>query len=772
MSTQQPNDYLKSLSKKQYSWMQQVPSPQSEAVGASEPVRTSNVTTADNAAANSVVTPNQEPKPAPQPENDPEEVLETMHTDQPAEEHIDNQPNGGKSSTLHHDAKHKLNNRPRFKYTSFPVKGFNILPTRNITSQYAKNDSMSLQGILAGSADIKPDPETEGSDVIIIHPGSKSLRIGRASEAFPKTVPHVIARKVNVLGKGKLETAQVMPMDLDIPSDSLEDDSEMYDDESGLSAHKTNTSRMTPLQVAALEAIEGTLKVRMKQAKRRSVPNANAQVISYNSQAVQEIIPDHNDPYKVEWTDPNINGEKPDHFIGEKALNLPLDTNPDYRLLYPIRNGQLNSRDYASIQEVMGDLQIIWTESIKSELEIEESDFRNYNAILVIPDIYNRTYVSEMVTLLLRYMKFRGVFVQQESACATFGAGVSTACVVDIGAQKTSVSCVEDGLCIPDSRIILPMGGDDITSTFASFLKRNKFPYSSVDISRSHNWKLFEGLKEKWCTLNEADISVQVYDFFVRVPEKPTRKFQCKVYEEVFLAPLCLIFPGILDPTRKAPASLKWHSENVIDDITDETGGTVPQSQPAATIVLPVKSKPSTPLPSTLSPNAKPATAPSTPAASEHNGSPAPADMEDVTPTQSNVAVTEASMSPEAVEETHIPTAIDNAIAQSIYTSAAASEERLKKFFTSIILVGGGGMISNMDRLLEDCIQNTTIAKNSGIDSVEILPAPRELDPRLLVWKGAYVLSKLESTNDMWIGQKEWNEVGVRCLRDRMLFVW
>lgn len=108
-------------------------------------------------------------------------------------------------------------------------------------------------------------------------------------------------------------------MDLDIPSDSLEDDSEMYDDESGLSAHKTNTSRMTPLQVAALEAIEGTLKVRMKQAKRRSVPNANAQVISYNSQAVQEIIPDHNDPYKVEWTDPNINGEKPDHFIGEKV---------------------------------------------------------------------------------------------------------------------------------------------------------------------------------------------------------------------------------------------------------------------------------------------------------------------------------------------------------------------------------------------------------------------------------------------------------------------
>lgn len=34
----------------------------------------------------------------------------------------------------------------------------------------------------------------------------------------------------------------------------------------------------------------------------------------------------------------------------------------------------------------------------------------------------------------------------QESVCATFGAGVSYACVVDVGDQKTTVSCVEDGI--------------------------------------------------------------------------------------------------------------------------------------------------------------------------------------------------------------------------------------------------------------------------------------------------------------------------------------
>ena len=67
---------------------------------------------------------------------------------------------------------------------------------------------------------------------------------------------------------------------------------------------------------------------------------------------------------------------------------------------------------------------------------------------------------------------------------ATFGAGVGVACVVDVGdqvvnfgkkaksskerkiiknVQKTSVSCVEDGVSLPSSRIQLGYGGSDVT---------------------------------------------------------------------------------------------------------------------------------------------------------------------------------------------------------------------------------------------------------------------------------------------------------------------
>jgi len=28
-------------------------------------------------------------------------------------------------------------------------------------------------------------------------------------------------------------------------------------------------------------------------------------------------------------------------------------------------------------------------------------------------------------------------------------------CIVDIGAQKTSISCIEDGFCIPETRYII-----------------------------------------------------------------------------------------------------------------------------------------------------------------------------------------------------------------------------------------------------------------------------------------------------------------------------
>lgn len=100
---------------------------------------------------------------------------------------------------------------------------------------------------------------------------------------------------------------------------------------------------------------------------------------------------------------------------------------------------------------------------------------QDYSAILIIPDLYDQHYVREMTDMLLRSFGFRQVCLQQvspsasfltyvcqthtvkiecfqESLCVTFGAGLSSACVVDIGATKTSIACVEEGLVLAETR--------------------------------------------------------------------------------------------------------------------------------------------------------------------------------------------------------------------------------------------------------------------------------------------------------------------------------
>lgn len=49
---------------------------------------------------------------------------------------------------------------------------------------------------------------------------------------------------------------------------------------------------------------------------------------------------------------------------------------------------------------------------------------------------------------------FKYIFhLLKDHVAATFGAGLGYACVVDVGDQKTSVSCVEDGISHPSTRV-------------------------------------------------------------------------------------------------------------------------------------------------------------------------------------------------------------------------------------------------------------------------------------------------------------------------------
>jgi actin-related protein 8 len=69
-------------------------------------------------------------------------------------------------------------------------------------------------------------------------------------------------------------------------------------------------------------------------------------------------------------------------------------------------------------------------------------------------------------------------------------------------------------------------------------------------------------------------------------------------------------------------------------------------------------------------------------------------------------------------------------------------------------------------------VQAALHANGFRVEKVEILSAPREIDPRILAWKGAAVLNKLDTTKEMWLTEKEWSLFGENALQERILFVW
>ncbi|KAI6678056.1 hypothetical protein NL676_038852 [Syzygium grande] len=73
--------------------------------------------------------------------------------------------------------------------------------------------------------------------------------------------------------------------------------------------------------------------------------------------------------------------------------------------------------------------------------------------------------IKEVLSIVLRDLQFSSAVVHQESLAAAFGNGLSTACIVNVGAQVTSVICNEDGVALPTSEKILPSDGVVLLTT-------------------------------------------------------------------------------------------------------------------------------------------------------------------------------------------------------------------------------------------------------------------------------------------------------------------
>lgn len=121
-------------------------------------------------------------------------------------------------------------------------------------------------------------------------------------------------------------------------------------------------------------------------------------------------------------------------------------------------------------------------------------------------------------------------------------------------------------------------------------------------------------------------------------------------------------------------------------------------------------------------------------------------------------------------------TPLDFAIVTSLLSSngAVPSEDKIKKFAGTILVVGGGSLIRGLHSALSSRVTPLLSARFPNFAAgggVSVIGAPREVDPRLLVWKGISVLARLESVNETWVSKEEWDVAGMRTVKDRSLFL-
>lgn len=664
---------------------------------------------------------------------------------------------------------------------------------KNYSTDYLKKDEQAL--VLRGNKEAE-ERDTIPEKTVVIHPGSRNLRIGLASDTVSKTIPFVIAhRKI-----GSLEVEGGKPHSND--SDAFEQAySEVYKD----------------------------FRERMRYYKRRVVANSREIVTSYNESTQPEVVPAHSDLNEPDLIEndgksnvPKNSSKFTQSYIGEDALRLA--NYSDYRLFWPIKNGVFNEDDYQSPEQLLGDFRTILVHVLATKLSINLSDLKEYNVVLLIPDLYDKTYVLRIIQLLLCDMGFGGLCVQQEAVAATFGAGISTACIIDVGAQKTSISCVEEGISIGDSRVLLRYGGDDVTRSLIQLFERSSFPYREIDIQHNvFDWKLAEQLKAKFATTNDADVAIQLYNFYARTPGKPTRRYQFKTFEEVMLAPLGYFYPQLFmgldskmqnrhklfirsadtydaknnDPVSDAQINVYLNTLHVNGQsyTRDERLKTLQEEDKRDKDTKSEKDKETAKdrekengkdKEKTISEKEKEGGIKEklkgvSKSVSSVPGTPAPPETAQARAAAHSAAVASQlalqSFANDTIPPTKVPTiGLEKAIIESITQGAAKSVTGASRetFYESVMVVGGGAKFPGFSVLLADRIgmwrNHSEIEPVPG--EISIMPPPREMDPEQVVWKGGSVLAKLKIVNELWINAFEWEMVGPRALQYKALFLY
>ncbi|KAF9606123.1 hypothetical protein IFM89_023176 [Coptis chinensis] len=582
-----------------------------------------------------------------------------------------------------------------------------------------------------------------GGNLVLINPGSANIRMGLAPQQAPFTIPHCIARFISVENQGQTLQDQMLNSQV-TPAQKIERD-KAYNIIASLVKipflNEEVANNSIPRKTVRVDGLK-------PQNSRNDSTFSWTNVMEKNQNTSLEIEKSEKKDVKGESVDqlkgsdgePNSGAYKFREYIcGEEAMRIP--PSKPYCLRRPIRRGHLNISQHYSMQQVFDDLYTIWDWILNEKLHIPQAGRNMYSAVLIVPETFDTREIKELLSLILRDLRFSSAVVHQEGLAAVFGNGLSTACVVNMGAQMTSIICVEslwmkseDGVALPTTGVNLPFGGETIlyslvftVSPAGLHLEMGDFgveiatrylrcllwsqrhhqtwpPIYTDPLLKPIDLLMLNKLKESYCQIKsefiegEVDAVALVHSYEDNMPAgvHKTRLTALNV------PPMGVFYPRLLVPDEHPPPARFWFRD--YEDMLEDTW---------------------------------------------HMEFPRRPDMPDGLFLNANGGLSMWDNYPV------LPTRLKRAITWAL-------QRQLQAAFSPQI--GGVALTGGLVAAVEDRVLHA-IPSNEAVDTVEVLPS--RTDPTFVSWRGGSILAILDIGREAWIHREDWIRNGIHVASGR-----
>uniref|UniRef100_A0A803KTA5 Actin-related protein 9 n=1 Tax=Chenopodium quinoa TaxID=63459 RepID=A0A803KTA5_CHEQI len=398
-----------------------------------------------------------------------------------------------------------------------------------------------------------------GANLVIINPGSANIKIGLGTQDAPLVIPHCIARRTTGANLHPRKNVVDQALNSQVTTAQHVERERAYDtiasflkipslNEEVSNSYSRKMSRLDGSNLTTCKKDPGFTWTDVFEKKPDFFPASVIHAETSTNNDVIHHLSDLNNEHKETAV---VSERKYREFIcGEEALRIsPCEP---FCLRRPIRRGHFNVSPYYPAQQVLEDLRAIWEWILTEKLHIPLNQRTTYSAVLVVPETFDNCEIKELLSIVLGDLRFGVAVIHQEALATVFGNGLSTACVVNIGAQVTSVICVED-----ISRCLL----------WTQRHHQTWPPIRTDAVAKPIDLLMLNRLKESYCQIKEGDtdavVVVHSYEDGTSVGAHKTRLTALNV------PPMGLFYPKLLVPEVYLPPPRTWFHD--YEDMLEDT---------------------------------------------------------------------------------------------------------------------------------------------------------------------------------------------------------